>query len=73
MEPILVAPDLDRKMRMEVDVSDYAIGKVLSMECSNRRWRPVAYLSESLNETEQNYKIHDKEIEMLVIIRRLEV
>ena len=24
-EPILVAPDLDRKMRMEVDVSDYAI------------------------------------------------
>jgi len=31
-EPVLAAVDLDRKMRMEVDVSDYAIGGVLSME-----------------------------------------
>jgi len=27
-----VAPDLDKIMRMEVDVSDYAMGGVLSME-----------------------------------------
>ena len=25
-EPVLVAPDLDKKMRMEVDVLDYAMG-----------------------------------------------
>jgi len=31
-EPVLAAPDLDKKMRMEVDVLDYAIGDVLSME-----------------------------------------
>ena len=36
-ELVLVAPDLDKKMRMEVDVLDYAIGKVLSMECNDRR------------------------------------
>ena len=30
--PILVAPDLDKKMRMEVDVLDYTTGRVLSME-----------------------------------------
>jgi len=41
MESILVAPDLDRKIRMEVNVLDYTMGRVLSMECDDRRWRPV--------------------------------
>jgi len=68
--PVLAAPDLDRKMRMEVDVSDYAMGRVLSMEGKDGKWRPVTFLSKSLNETERNYEIHDKE--MLAIIRRLE-
>ena len=31
-EPVLAAPDLDKKMRMEVDVSDYVTEGVLSME-----------------------------------------
>ena len=69
-EPVLAAPDLDKKIRMEVNVLDYAIGGVLSMECEDKLWRPVAFLSKSLNETERNYEIHDKE--MLVIIRGLE-
>ncbi len=57
-------------MRMEVDASDYVMGRVLSMECSDILWRLVAFLSKSLNEIERNYKIHDKEI--LVVIRELE-
>jgi len=69
-EPVLVAPDLDKKMRMEVDALDYATGGVLSMECEDKLWRPVAFLSKLLNEMERNYEIYDKE--MLVIIRRLE-
>jgi len=69
IESILVAPDLDKMMIMEVNLSDYVIG-VLSMECVDRRWRPVFYLSKLLNETEQNYEIHDKE--MLAVIRGLE-
>ena len=69
-EPVLAAPDIDKKMRMEVDASDYATGGMLSMECEDRLWRPVAFLSKSLNETERNYEIHDKE--MLAIIRGLE-
>ena len=67
---MLVAPDLDKKMQMEIDVSDYATGGVLSMECEDKLWRLVAFLSKSLNETERNYEIHDKE--MLAIIRGLE-
>ena len=68
---VLATPDLDKKIRMEVDASDYAIGGVLSMECEDGLWRPVAFLSKLLNETERNYEIHDKEI--LVIVRGLEV
>jgi len=47
-------------MRMEVDASDYTTEGVLSMECEDGLWRPVAFLSKSLNKTERNYKIHDK-------------
>ena len=57
-------------MRMEVDASNYIIGRVLSMECEDSRWRPVAFLSKSLNTTERNYEIHDKK--MLAVIRGLE-
>jgi len=46
------------------------MGGVLSMECEDGKWRLVAFLSKSLNETERNYKIYDKE--MLVVIRGLE-
>ena len=70
-ELVLAAPDINKKMRMEVDALDYATGGVLSMECKDGLWRPVVFLSKSLNETERNYKIHDKE--MLAIIRGLEV
>ena len=55
---------------MEVDASDYTMDGVLSIEYKDGKWRPVAFLSKSLNETERNYEIHDKE--MLVVIRGLE-
>jgi len=69
-EPVLAALDIDKKIRMKVDASDYVTGGVLSMECEDGLWRPAAFLSKSLNETERNYEIHDKE--MLVIIWGLE-
>jgi len=69
-KPVLVTPDLDKEMRVEADALDFAMGGVLSMKCEDERWRPVAYISKSLNEAERNYEIHDKEI--LAIIRCLE-
>ena len=57
-------------MRMEVNVSDYAMKEVLSMKCKDRRWKPVTFLLKSLNKTERNYEIHDKE--MLAVIKGLE-
>ena len=44
---------------------------VLLMEYEDGLWRPVAFLSKLLNETERNYEIHDKE--MLAIVKGLEV
>ena len=67
---MLAAPDLDKKMQIEVDASDYATEGVLSMECEDNLWRLVAFLSKSLNEMERNYEIHNKK--MLAIIRGLE-
>ena len=57
-------------MRVEVDTSDFAMGEVLLIKCEDERWRPVAYISKSLNEAKKNYEIHDKE--MLAIIWCLE-
>jgi len=51
IELILVALDLDKKMRMEVNASSYVTGEVLFIECVDGRWRPVAYLLKLLNET----------------------
>ena len=40
------------------------------MKCSNKLWRPVAFISKSLSDTERNYEIYDKE--MLAVVRCLE-
>jgi len=70
MRPVLVAPDLDKEFRVEADASNYTTGGVLSMKCSDDLWRPIAFISKSLSDTERNYEIHDKE--MLAIVRCLE-
>jgi len=56
---------------VEADASNFATEGVLSIKYEDNKWRPVAYISKSLNETERNYEIHDKE--MLAVIRCLEV
>ena len=47
-----------------------AIEGVLLMKYEDKKWRPVAYISNLLNEAERNYEIHDKK--MLAIIWCLE-
>ena len=70
MEPVLVIPDLDKEMEVEVDTLDFVIKGALSIKYKDKKWRPVAYISNLLNKAERNYKIHNKE--MLSIIRCLE-
>jgi len=61
--------NLNRKMRMEMNMSDY-VTEVLLMEYKDRKWRSVVYLSKLLNETECNYEMYNKK--MLTVIRGLE-
>jgi len=68
--PVLAVLDLDKEFRVEADALNYATGGVLTMKCSDELWRPVAFISKSLSDTERNYKIHDKEI--LVVVKCLE-
>jgi len=70
-KPVLAALDLDKEFRVEADASNYATGGVLLMKGSNELWRPVAFISKSLSDTERNYEIHDKE--MLAVVKCLEV
>jgi len=34
---MLVAPDLDKEMRVEADASEYTMGGVLSMKCEDKK------------------------------------
>ena len=70
-EPVLAILDLDKEMRVEADILDYTTGEVLLIKCEDKKWRPIAFISKSLNITECNYEIHNKE--MLVVIQCLEV
>jgi len=69
-KPVLVTPDLDKEFRVETDASNYATRGVLLMKCSDKMWRPVAFISKSLSDIERSYEIHDKE--MLAVVRCLE-
>ena len=71
IELVLVISDLDKEIRVEVDVSNFAMREVVSMKCENEKWRSIAYISKPLNKAKKNYEIHNKEI--LAIIRYLEV
>ena len=60
--PVLATPDLDKEFRVEADTSNFATGGVLSVKREDDLWRPVAFISKALNETERNYEIYDKEM-----------
>jgi len=36
-EPVLAIPDLNKKIRIEVNISDYVMGGVLSIECKDKK------------------------------------
>jgi len=37
IEPVLVILDLDKEIRVEMDVSDFTMGGVLSMKCEDEK------------------------------------
>ena len=46
--PVLQYPDQDRESHLETDVSEFAVGGVISVKCDDGEFRPVAYMSHSM-------------------------
>lgn len=66
---ILAFPDFELSFNLTTDASDFAIGAVLSQGEPGKD-RPIAYISRSLNKTEENYATNEKE--MLAIVWALD-
>ena len=61
-EITLAIPADEGQFRIEVDPSDFAMGGILSQQQKDETWRPIAFISKSLNSAERNYEIYDKEM-----------
>ena len=64
-QPVLALPKREGKFRVETDTSGHAIGGVLSQE-QEGKWKPIAFLSRTMQPAERNYKIYDKELLAIV-------
>ena len=62
LEVTLAIPNNEGQYRIEIDASDFTMGGILSQQQPDGTWRPVAFISKSLNEAERNYEIYDKEM-----------
>jgi hypothetical protein len=64
--PVLVIPNRTNLFRLETDASQFAIGAVLSQQVDDQ-WKPVAFLSKLLSESQRNYQIYDRELMAIVL------
>ena len=62
MAPILTHWIPDRQITLETDVSEYAIGAILSITLPDGEIHPVAFHSRTLTEPKLNYDTHDEEL-----------
>ena len=65
---VLSLPKRDGKFQVEMDVLGHAIGGVLLQE-QEGKWKPIAFLSRTMQLAERNYEIYDKKL--LVIMEAL--
>ena len=61
-EPVLWQPMMDKPFFLEVDASDYTTRAVLFQKDMEGKPRICGYHSKTFNETEQWYKIYNKEL-----------
>jgi len=63
---VLVYFDPLAPTKIEIDASKYVCSGILSQQCQDGKWRPVAYRSKTMTDAECNYDIHDKELLAIV-------
>jgi len=67
-QPVLSLLKREGKFRVKTDISEHMIERVLSQE-QDGKWKPIAFLSRTIQPTERNYEIYDKEL--LAIVKAL--
>jgi RNase H-like domain found in reverse transcriptase/Reverse transcriptase (RNA-dependent DNA polymerase) len=58
-DPVLYCPDHYKQFELEVNTSQYAIGAILYQCDDHGHQQPIAYHSETLNDAECGFDIHD--------------
>ena len=69
-EPLLAFPRLGEEFMIDVDASDTAFGGVMLQKGVNSKWHPVAYFSDSIKPSQQNWAATTKEAFALVLATR---
>ena len=69
-KPVLQFPDLNKHFTLEVDASHFAVGGVLSQLSSDQSLHPLAYFSTTLQGSQLNWSVTDKEAYTLVMAMR---
>ena len=64
-QSVLLLLRREGKFRVETDASDHTIGGVLSQE-QDGKWKPIAFLSRTMQPMERNYEIYNKELLAIV-------
>ena len=64
-QPVLSLLKREDKFRIETDASGHTIGGALFQE-QEGKWKPIAFLSRTMQPAERNYEIYDKELPAIV-------
>ncbi|KFY69492.1 hypothetical protein V496_00198 [Pseudogymnoascus sp. VKM F-4515 (FW-2607)] len=65
--PILATFDPAKKIVLETDSLDFAIGACLNQPDENSKLKPIAYYSRKLSPAELNYNIYNKELLAIIV------
>ena len=60
-QPVLALPKREGNFQVETDALGHTIEAVLSQE-QDSKWKPIAFLLRTIQQTEQNYEIYDKKL-----------
>ena len=66
LAPILASFDPEKKIILETDASNQALGSCLCQPNANEQLHPVAYKSKKFSGPELNYDVHNKELLAIV-------
>jgi hypothetical protein len=68
--PSIGQPDMSKPFQLEVDTSAFATGAILTQKDERGKPQAVGYHSQTFNDAERNYNIHDREL--LAVVRGLD-